>query len=134
MHGVLAGALQEILGAIERIEDPQPLRRQGLAGGELLLGGLLAEQRPGRLGEGGGQPVEQPLVHRQIGGAHRALAAVIHAQGRRKAIGGLLTAAVGQQDVGRTPAQAPQLRQQQLLLNAGGQTGGGHHGAGKGAL
>ncbi len=56
MHRVFAGALQEILGAIEGIEDPQPLRRQWLPRLQLLAGGLLAQQRPGRLGKASLRP------------------------------------------------------------------------------
>ena len=129
MHGVLARALQKVLGAIQRIEDPQPLGLEGHAGGELLLGGLLAQQGPGGRGEGRRQPIQQPLVHGQIRRTHRALTAVLHAQGRREAIGGLLAAAVGQQDVGGAPAQPAQLEQQGLLSDPGK-----HHGDGKGAL
>jgi len=135
MHGVFARALQEILGAIEGIEDPQPLGIEGFTGGELLLGGFLAEEGPARIGEGLHQPVEEPLVHSQIRRTHGPFAPLIHAQRFGEAVGGLLAAAIGQEDVGRTPAEAPQLRQQLLLIDALGHAGGGgHHGAGKGAL
>ena len=135
MHRVFAGALQKILGAIQRIENPQPLGIERLTGRELLLGGLLAQQRPGRIRKGLQQSIQQPLIHRQIGGAHRPLPALVHAQSLREAIRRLFAAAIGQQDVGRTPAQAPQLRQQLLLIDPRRHAGsGGHHGAGKGAL
>ena len=118
MHRIFARALQEVFSAIEGIEDPQPLRRQGLAFSELLLGGFLAQHGPRGRGEGCGQALQQPLVHRQIRRTHRALAALIHAQRRREAIGGLLASAIGQQDVGRAPAQPPQLHQQGFERNA----------------
>ena len=71
MHRVLAGALKKILGAVQRIEDPQPVGRKTLAGwqvSQLLLGRFLAEQGPIGTWEGGAQAIEQPLVHCQIGG------------------------------------------------------------------
>ena len=132
VHRVLAGALQKILGAIEGVQDPEPLRIQGLPGGELLLGGLLAEQGPTGIGIGLGQPLKQPLVHRQIRRADGSLAPFIHAQGLGKAVGGLLPAAVGQQDVRGAPAEPAQIRQKLLLLDARGEAGGGgHHGRAK---
>ena len=128
MDGVFASALQEILGAIQGIEDPQPLRRQRLAFGELLLGGLLAEQRPVGLGERGRQSIQQPLVHGQISRRHRALSAVIDTQRLGETMRRLLAAGIGPQDVGGTPTQATQFRQQSLLVNASGEDGGaGHH-------
>ena len=81
MHGVLAGALEEILGAIEGIEDPQPFSIQRFPGCELLSSGFFAEQSPWGIREGTAEAIEQVLIHREIRRAHRALAAVINAQG-----------------------------------------------------
>ena len=70
VHRVLAGALKKILGAIQRIKDPQPFGSKALAGwqvSQLLLGRFLAEQGPIGTREGGAQAIKQPLVHRQIG-------------------------------------------------------------------
>ena len=62
----------------------------------------------------------------------QALAPFIDAQGLGEAIGGLLAAAIGQQNVGRTPAEPAQVRQELLLLDARGEAGGGgHHGRAK---
>ena len=43
MDGVLTAARKEILGAIEGIEDPEPLGLKGTAVAELVGGGFLAE-------------------------------------------------------------------------------------------
>ena len=80
MHGVLTGALQEILGAIERIENPQPLRIERLTSSELLGSGLLTEHSPRSLGEGIAQAIKQVLIDRKISSAHRPLPTVIHAE------------------------------------------------------
>ena len=44
MNGVFPRALQEILGAIKGIENPQPFGWHGLAFRELILGRFFTEQ------------------------------------------------------------------------------------------
>jgi len=128
MNGVFACALQEILGAIKGIENPEPLRRQRLALCELLLRGLLTEQGPVGLGERGGKPVQQPRVNGQISRRNGALSAFIDTQGLGKTMRGLLAAGIGPQDIGGSPTQATQFRQQSLLVHASGENGrAGHH-------
>ena len=51
MNGVFACTLEEILGAVQGIQDPEPLRLQRLAFRELLLGRFFTEQSPVSLGK-----------------------------------------------------------------------------------
>lgn len=77
MHGVLAGALKKVFGAIEGVEDPQPVVGDGLIGRPLARG-FLAEDGSAGGGEGVLQPLDQMLVDGQIGGRDRPFGIVIH--------------------------------------------------------
>ena len=121
MNGVFTSALKKILCSIKRIQNPQPLRLQRLSFRELFLGRLFTQQGPAGIGESLGQPIEQPLVHREISCRNRAFPTVVHAESFWKSMGWLLTTGIGTQDVGRSPAETAQLGEQSFLADPGRQ-------------
>ena len=127
MNGVFTCALQKILGAIKGIKNPKPFGRQGLALRELVLGGLLAQQCPVRIGKCSCQTIQKPLIHCQVRSRHWAFATVIDTQCPGETMGRLLPPRIGPQDVGGTPAEATQFGKQCVLADTGRQNGGAGH-------
>lgn len=127
MNRIFAGALKEILGAIKRVKNPEPFGRQGLSSRELLLGRLLTEQGPIGIWERGTETIQQPLIHRQVSGRHWPLTTVVNTQSTGKTVGRLLTAGIGSQDVGSSPAKRAECLEQAVLTDAGRQVHRSRH-------
>ena len=121
MNGIFTRSLKKILGSIQRIQDPQPLRLQRLSFRELFLGRFFTQQCPPGLGKSIGQPIKQPLVDREISGRNRSFPTVVHAESFGESMGWLLTTGIGAQNVGRSPAETTQLDKQSVLADPGGQ-------------
>ena len=118
MYGVLAGTLQKILRAVQRIQDPYPLscrctrRRPGT---------FLAQHAPASRREVPLKQPEQVAVHRQVGRGDGAVAAAFHAQHRRVAERWLPAAGIGPQNIGRIPEPDAQQLHQPRTVDTGRQ-------------